>query len=300
MTVHKTKTRTTIIRCVGITVSLLVACSPLLAATQRLVVIVPVADMYSKPDENSDVVSQAIYGSNVKMVEAASGWLKIQTDDEYTGWVSQDKIRLWSSGDGYAVTGKHVQVNSLLANLYRETDVTTHRPMLTIPFDTQLEVVAEGKGDDEGWLQVRLPDERTAWIQAGDVIEDAPKLTIPESIALGERFMGITYTWAGRSSLGYDCSGFTQMLMKHRGIVMPRDADLQAAWAGVVPVERKHLQAGDLLFFGSSPQHITHTGMFIGHGKFIHDTTNGHPGVQISRLNDQPWTKLLVACRRAK
>jgi cell wall-associated NlpC family hydrolase len=40
--------------------------------------------------------------------------------------------------------------------------------------------------------------------------------------------------------------------------------------------------------------------MFIGHGKFIHDTTNGHPGVQISRLQDQPWTRLLVACRRTK
>jgi cell wall-associated NlpC family hydrolase len=285
---------------VGLSLSLLVASVPLVAQTQSFVVVVPVADMYSKADENSDVVSQAILGSNVKMVEAGSGWLKVQTDDEYTGWVSQDKIRAWSSGDGYAVTGKSVQVNSLVANLYRETDVTAHRPVLTVPFDTRLEVAADGRGDDEGWVQVRLPDDRTAWIQSGDVIANARKLTIPESIALGERFMGVTYTWAGRSSMGYDCSGFTQMLMRHRGIVMPRDADLQAAWAGVVAVERKHLRAGDLLFFGSSPQHITHTGMFIGHGKFIHDTTNGHPGVQISQLNDQPWTKLLVACRRAK
>src|SRR5690348_7708008 len=97
MTVRKTKTRAAIIRRVGITVSLLVTCIPLLAATQTFVVIVPVADMYSKPDENSDVVSQAIYGSNVKMVEEAAGWLKIQTDDQYTGWVSQGKLRLWSN-----------------------------------------------------------------------------------------------------------------------------------------------------------------------------------------------------------
>jgi cell wall-associated NlpC family hydrolase len=81
---------------------------------------------------------------------------------------------------------------------------------------------------------------------------------------------------------------------------MPRDADQQAAWDGVVAIERKHLRAGDLLFFGSSDDHITHTGMFIGHGQFIHDTTYGHPGVQISRLNDQPWTHLLVGCRRLK
>jgi cell wall-associated NlpC family hydrolase len=60
------------------------------------------------------------------------------------------------------------------------------------------------------------------------------------------------------------------------------------------------LKAGDLLYFGSSPDKITHTGMYIGNGEFIHDTTHDHPMVQISRLDDQPWTKLLVACRRAK
>jgi cell wall-associated NlpC family hydrolase len=57
---------------------------------------------------------------------------------------------------------------------------------------------------------------------------------------------------------------------------------------------------GNDLFFGSSADHITHTGMFIGRGQFIHDTTYGHPGVQISRLKDQPWTRLLVAGRRIK
>ena len=53
-------------------------------------------------------------------------------------------------------------------------------------------------------------------------------------------------------------------------------------------------------FFGSSARAITHTGMYLGDGEFIHDTTNGHPVVQISRLDDQPWTQLLVASRRAK
>jgi cell wall-associated NlpC family hydrolase len=65
-------------------------------------------------------------------------------------------------------------------------------------------------------------------------------------------------------------------------------------------VQREVLEPGDLLFFGSSPKGITHTGMFIGDGRFIHDTTNEHPAVQISRLDDQPWTRLLVASRRVK
>ena len=149
-------------------------------------------------------------------------------------------------------------------------------------------------------LEVRLPDGRTAWIQNSDVIRDPKPLTIDESIALAKRFLGLPYLWGGRSSYGYDCSGFTQMLVRSRGINMPRDADLQAAWEGIAAVDRKELRAGDLLFFGGSADKITHTGMYIGGGEFIHDTTNGHPVIQISRLDDQPWTRLLVACRRVK
>ena len=145
MRARKLKARTELIR-IGLWMSLALVCAPLIKAEQTYVVIVPVADMYSKADENSDVVSQAILGSNVKSVEAAQGWLKIQTDDAYTGWVTQDKIRPLPSEDGYAVAGNRVQVNSLLANLYRETDVTAHRPVLAVPFETRLELIAEGKG----------------------------------------------------------------------------------------------------------------------------------------------------------
>ena len=268
------------------------------AASANLVVIVPVVNMYSAASEDTDVVSQAIYGSNVVQLEEKSGWAKVRTPDQYSGWVRL--VETQPEDQPYAATGKTVQVNSLTANLYREPDVTAHRPLLTVPFETKLEIIAEGTGDNSRWLQVRLPNKDSAWIQIGDVNLQPHPLTIPESIELGKRFLGVTYTWGGRSSLGYDCSGFTQMLVRSRGINMPRDADLQAAWEGVAPIDRKHLRPGDLLFFGGSPSQITHTGMFIGHGKFIHDTTNGHPGVQISRLQDEPWTKLLVACRRTK
>ena len=268
--------------------------------SENLVVAVPVANMYSRASDDSDVVSQAIYGSDVKVLEEASGWAKVRTPDDYTGWMRLDVTLRGANGAPYATSARTVQVNSLLANLYRETDVTAHRPVLSVPFETRLEVEKEGAGDDAGWLEVRLVDGQKAWIQDGDVNTNTRPLTIEESIALGKRFLGVTYLWGGRSSLGYDCSGFTQMLVRSRGINMPRDADLQAAWSGVIAVDRKHLRVGDLLFFGSARDHITHTGMFIGHGEFIHDTTHGHPGVQISRLRDQPWTRLLVASRRVK
>jgi gamma-D-glutamyl-L-lysine dipeptidyl-peptidase len=297
---------------------LAILCVPVaFAKNSTQIVVVPVANMYSDPSDQSDVVSQAIYGSNVTLLTARGEWCRIQTADHYKGWVPSRQLRLVQSGNGYATAGVVVQVESLFANLYREPDVTRHKPVLTIPFESRLEVISEkqenekpdakraGKGKEaaqsnEGWLQVRLPDKRSAWIQSSDVVSDPKPLSIPESIELARRFLGIPYLWGGSSSFGFDCSGYTQMLVRARGFNMPRDADKQAAWTGVVAVDRKDLQAGDLLFFGSSTHDITHTGIYIGDGQFIHDTTNGHPVVQISRLDDQPWTELLVASRRVK
>lgn len=299
---------------------LAILCVPRVFAGNMQTVVVPVANMFSKPSDQSDVVSQAIYGSNVTLLAAQGEWSRIQTADHYKGWVRSRHLRLVQSGTGYATSGVIVQVHSLFANVYREPDITRHQPVITIPFESRLEVIAdeeeagakktdakktEGKKSDakasqEGWLHVRLPDKRDEWIQAGDVVADPKPLSIPESIELAKRFLGIPYLWGGSSSFGFDCSGFTQMLVRARGVIIPRDADKQAAWKGGIAVERKDLQPGDLLFFGASAKEITHTGMYIGDGQFIHDTTNDHPVVQISRLDDQPWTKLLVASRRVK
>lgn len=289
---------------------LAILCVPCVFAGDMQIVVVPVANMYSGPSDQKAVVSQAIYGSNVTLLTARGEWSRIQTADHYKGWVRSRHLRLVQSGTGYATSGVIVQVQSLFANVYREPDITRHQPVITIPFESRLVVIPDedradakktgGKGSLEGWLHVRLPDKRDEWIQAGDVVSDPKPLSIPESIELAKRFLGIPYLWGGGSSFGFDCSGFTQMLVRARGVIMPRDADKQAAWTGVIAVERKDLQPGDLLFFGSSARDITHTGMYIGDGQFIHDTTTDHPVVQISRLDDQPWTRLLVASRRVK
>ncbi len=264
------------------------------------VVIKPVANMYRDANRQTDVVSQAIYGTNVTRVKSKHGWVNVRTADQYTGWIPASSLRRLK-GQPYAAGGTVVHVSQLSANIYREPDVTKHAPLLTLPWEARLELLPNKvEGDEERWLQVRLAEGSTGFVQAGDVSSDLTPLTTGQMIATAKKFLGVTYTWGGTSDFGFDCSGFTQMLMRQRGIIMPRDADLQAAWRGVVPVERAYLQPGDLLFFGSAPDHITHTGMYIGNGQFIHDTTHEHPGVQISTLDDKPWTTLLVAARRVK
>jgi len=273
----------------------IVAVALFAAALPNAVVLQPVANMYSKPSEDADVVSQAIYGANVALLEQQAGWAHIRTADDYTGWTPLATLR---PGPAYAAKGRVAEVQSLFAHLYREASVTRHAPLLTVPFETRLEVVAEP--ESHRWVEVRLPDDRSGWIQTGDVAFDAKPLTIAEMLELSHRFLGLPYTWGGTSSFGYDCSGFTQMLERRRGVNMPRDAQPQADWSGVAPVERQDLAPGDLLFFGSSTKHITHTGMYLGNGKFIDATTYGTPTVQVDDLNDAHWTTLLVAARRVK
>ena len=264
------------------------------AALPNAVVLQPVANMYSKPTEDADVVSQAIYGTNVSILEQKDGWANIRTPDDYTGWTSMAAMK---TGEPYAANGTVAQVQSLFAHLYREQNVTRHAPVITVPFETRLEVT--GKPQDR-WLEVRLADGRTAFVQAGDVSLNASLLSTADMLALSRKFLGLPYTWGGTSSFGYDCSGFMQMLERRHGVNMPRDAQPQADWSGVEPVDRKNLEPGDLLYFGNSPKHITHTGMYLGEGKFINATTYLTPMVRIDDLNEEHWTRLLVATRRVK
>ena len=273
--------------------------------TERAVVIQPVINLFSKPSTDADVVSQAICSTAVTVLEHSAGWARIQTPDEYTGWVEDTELSPLSPPGSYPRTGHGVTVESLRAHIYREPSVTKHEPLITLPFETRLELVA-GSADaaptDEPrrWLRVRLPDGRNGWVQRGDVTDQLPTLTIALLDAFSRRFLGLPYTWGGASSFGYDCSGFTQMLCRRGGVSIPRDAQPQADWSSMMKVERADLQPGDLLYFGKSERKITHCGYYLGAGKFIHSTAFGHPVVQISSLADEHWTTLLVACRRWK
>ena len=267
----------------------------LVAALPNAVVVRPVINLYSKPSEDATVESQTVYGANVPVVEQVEGWVRIRTADEYSGWTPLPGLKI---GPPYAASGQVGAVSSLFAHVYREPDVATHAPMLTLPFEARLEIT--GRDPQERWQPVRLADGRSGWIQAGDVSFNGAPLSREEMLALSRRFLGLPYTWGGASSFGYDCSGFMQMLERRRGVMLPRDAHAQANWSGMAPVSRADLEPGDLLYFGDSPARITHTGMYLGDGQFISATTYQTPVVRIDQLDDAHWSPLLVEIRRVK
>src|SRR5579871_2525701 len=128
------------------------------AGLQEAVVLKPVVNMYGQPDDRAEVVSQAILGTNVAVVDSRANWTRIRTPDDYAGWVASADLRALRAGDQeYAASGKVARIESLFAHLYSEPDVTKQRPLLTVPFETRLEVSAE-PADNPRWLEVRLPD----------------------------------------------------------------------------------------------------------------------------------------------
>ena len=268
------------------------------APPENAVVAQAVANMYSRATTDAGVVSQAIFSTNVAILERDGSWLKIRTPDDYTGWI-QNAAAVRTPA--YAQSGRVARVEALFANLYRETDITIHQPAITLPFESRLEVLS-GPRDAEGrWLEVRLPDGRAAWVQTGDItLAPDVKMPVGELIAWSKRFIGLPYLWGGTSTYGYDCSGFIQMLFRRLGYSLPRDAGPQADWEGFKPVERAELLPGDLLYFGSAAEKITHTGMYIGNGQFINATAYQRPMVQVCNLDDEHWTGLFVAARRIK
>lgn len=105
---------------------------------------------------------------------------------------------------------------------------------------------------------------------------------------------GLPYTWGGDSRMGFDCSGFTQYLYEKRGIKLPHSAKLQ--FKKGAPVAKGDLKEGDLVFFNTRGP-ITHVGMYIGNGKFIH-AANPRRGVVISSLDDAYYTRCYAGARR--
>lgn len=106
--------------------------------------------------------------------------------------------------------------------------------------------------------------------------------------------VGVRYKWAGTSTNGFDCSGFTQYLFNGFGIDLPHSSKGQAQLGEAV--NKSDLRAGDLVFFNTDGKGISHVGVYVGGGYFVHSATN--QGVVFTELDDAYYAKRYVTARR--
>jgi cell wall-associated NlpC family hydrolase len=107
----------------------------------------------------------------------------------------------------------------------------------------------------------------------------------------------IRYRHGGRvPQTGFDCSGFVQYVFAHSlGIDLP-DTSTSQFRAGTL-VARDELQTGDLVFFHTRGKNVSHVGIYLDNGRFIHSPSTGKR-VRVDELSDHYWAKRFVGAKR--
>ena len=115
-----------------------------------------------------------------------------------------------------------------------------------------------------------------------------------EIVSTAKTFMGVSYVFGGTTPAGFDCSGLLQYVFKMNGLSIPRLADEQYTIGKAT--NRSQLAVGDLVFFTTYTSGVSHCGIYVGDGKFLHASSSR--GVRIDSLDDDYWRPRFVGARK--
>jgi cell wall-associated NlpC family hydrolase len=95
------------------------------------------------------------------------------------------------------------------------------------------------------------------------------ELSIKKLLQTAHLFLNSPYLWGGRTPMGIDCSGFTQLVFKIHGLKLPRDAYQQVELGSALNFVEE-AEAGDLAFFDNEEGKIVHVGILLDNERIIH------------------------------
>ena len=258
-----------------------------------------VSNLRAIPDHVSELVSQVLMGTPLKVLDCNEKWCRVQTPEYYIGWmdtsgfqrISPKELDRWKASDRYLFTG-------LTGNVFdapgKKGEVVS---------DLVAGDLFEVEGVSGKFLKIRIPDGRAGFVRKADCIPFDKWINLEPGASatssLARQMMGFPYLWGGASGKGADCSGFVKQVFYMQGVILARDASQQARYGEKIDFTNiSNLQTGDLLFFGRDAQHITHVGIYLEKGNFIHASGRVH----ISSLdpNDPKYvpSRNCVAARR--
>ncbi len=138
-------------------------------------------------------------------------------------------------------------------------------------------------------------------VSRGEITRQVPPAAVDASrgqkaVDMAMKHLGKPYVYGAAGPKAFDCSGFTSYIYKQMGIKLNRSAADQSK--NGVKVARKDLLPGDLIFFHTTRPGISHVGMYIGDGKFIHASSSRTGKVITSVLNSGYYNSRYVVAKR--
>ena len=202
------------------------------------------------------MVTQLLFGETFLILAQKENWLCIKTSyDGYECWIDIKQCKTLYEEVYSSIQESKTAVAADLVQLVKNNETNDLFP-----------VVAGSSLPHFRNNQFRI-DKTTFTFDGLSVLDIEPKRElIIESAYL---FLNTPYLWGGKTPFGIDCSGFTQLVFKMNGIVIPRDAHQQSEKGKALNFIEESNE-GDLAFFDNKEGKIIHTGIILKNGKIIH------------------------------
>ena len=236
--------------------------------------------------------------------DSIAGWYKVNHEG-VTGYLSSEYVSFSISGSAKLgngkVTGNDVNVRSAASTSASRLGSLNKGDVVAVT------------GIDNGWYKISF-NGKTGYVRSYYMTITKEALSSrgteaaaasaasskgSEIVAYAKQYLGVKYVYAGASSKGFDCSGYTMYVMKHFGYNLPHTATGQMGYG--TSVAKSALQPGDLVFFcdpsRSGGKAASHVGIYIGSNQFIHASSGGGK-VQIDSLSKAYYAKYYVGARR--
>jgi gamma-D-glutamyl-L-lysine dipeptidyl-peptidase len=237
-----------------------------------------VINLRKEPDHASEMVSQAKLGTPVIVLKRNRSWILIQTPDNYISWTEESSVSLLSRIE--MTRWQRATRIIYLENTGWLYDSPSGKS--DVVGDLVGGSILEKIGEMKDYINVMMPDGRTGFIEKSKVMDfndwkRTVSCTEENLCKVAKTFLGLPYLWGGSSAKGVDCSGFVQSVYYMNGLILQRDASLQALHGSAVDITNGYsmLKKGDLLFFGSRKNgisHVTHVALYFGNGEYINSS----------------------------
>jgi len=219
---------------------------------------------YSPVDvaEFKDQATELIYGDPVRFIRSTEKHFQVQSPEGYLCYIPKQTVRRMdlNEWDRY-----HQGPFAIFTQSHKLGDDITINMGSRLPYlGDQSVLLADGSS-------LELPDIRIK------IIIPVANPVREEIVNDAKGYLGLPYVWAGRSDAGVDCSGLLIQSYGMNGLFLPRDSDEISNVGRLIafPGWMSALLPGDMLFFGGSRRLVTHTGIYMGEGYFIHSHGGG-------------------------